>query len=100
MSPVFPISDEAARPVTVTMPIERPTGAVARCSLVYAAVARVQEIPIWMLDAAVCCQTRLAGKPVAAFVRPCRIADPAFGSDADSGNRGAIRCRDSIYRFL
>jgi hypothetical protein len=34
--------------------IERPTGAVARCSLVDAAIARVQEIPVWMLDTAAC----------------------------------------------
>ena len=53
----------AERTVRVHEVIERPTGAVARCSLVDAAVARVQEIPVWMLDAAACCQTRLAAEP-------------------------------------
>ena len=53
----------AERTVRVHEVIERPTGAVARCSLVDAAVARVQEIPVWMLDTAACCQTRLAAEP-------------------------------------
>ena len=57
----------AERTVRIHEVIERPTGAVARCSLVDAAVARVQEIPVWMLDTAACCQTRLAAKPVAAL---------------------------------
>jgi hypothetical protein len=52
----------AERTVRVHEVIER-TGSVARCSLVDAAVARVQEIPVWMLDAAACCQTRLAAEP-------------------------------------
>jgi hypothetical protein len=52
----------AERTVRVHEVIERPTGSVARCSLVDAAVARVQEIPVWMLDAAACCQTRLAAE--------------------------------------
>ena len=55
------------RTVRIHEVIERPTGAVARCSLVGAAVARVQEIPVWMLDAAVCCQTRQAAEPVVAL---------------------------------
>ena len=57
----------AERTVRIHEVIERLTGAVARCSLVDAAVARVQDIPVWMLDAAACCQTRLAAKPVAAL---------------------------------
>jgi hypothetical protein len=57
----------AGRTVRVHEVIERTTGVAARCSLVDAAVARVQEIPVWMLDAAACCQTRLAAKPAAAL---------------------------------
>jgi len=57
----------AERTVRIHEVIERPTGAVARCSLVNAVVARVQEIPVWMLDTAACCQARLAAKPVAAL---------------------------------
>jgi hypothetical protein len=49
----------AGQTVRVYEVIERATGSAARCSLVDAAVARVQEIPVWMLDAAACCQTRV-----------------------------------------
>jgi hypothetical protein len=47
--------------------IERTTGAAARCSLVGAAVVRVQEIPVWMTDTAACCWTRLAAEPTVAL---------------------------------
>jgi hypothetical protein len=33
-------------------------------------------------------------------VGPCSIARPALGSDAAWGNRRAVRCKDSISRFL
>ena len=57
----------AGQTVRVHEVIDRATGSAARCSLVDAAVARVQEIPVWMLDAAACCQTRVAAEPVAAL---------------------------------
>ena len=57
----------AERTVRIHEVIERPTGAVARCSFVGAPVTRVQEIPAWMLDTVACCQTRLAAEPVAAL---------------------------------
>ena len=53
----------AARTVRIHEVIERTTGAAARCSLVGATVARVQEIPVWMLDTAACCRARLAAEP-------------------------------------
>jgi hypothetical protein len=34
------------------------------------------------------------------IVGPCSIASPALGSEAAWGNGGAIRCKDSISRFL
>lgn len=33
-------------------------------------------------------------------VGPCSIASPALGSDAARGNGSAVRCEDSISRFL
>ncbi len=72
----------AGRTVRIHEVIERATGASARCSLVDAAVARVQEIPVWMLDAAACRQTRLGGAAGCGVVRACGIARPALGSDA------------------
>ena len=90
----------AERTVRVHEVIERPTGAVARCSLVGAAVARGQDIPVWMLDAAAWLSDSTGSESSCGVVRPCRFADPAFGSDADRGNRAAVRCRDSISRFL
>src|ERR1700760_371309 len=59
----------AERTVRVHAVIERPTGSVASCSLVDGAVARVQEIPVWMLDAAACCQTRLAAEASTSLLR-------------------------------
>ena len=56
----------AGRLVRVHEVIERTTGTSARCGLVDAAVDRVQEIPVWMLDAAVCRSMRAATEPVAA----------------------------------
>ncbi len=47
--------------------IERATGASARCSLVDVFVVRVQELPVWMLDATVCRATHPATEPVAAL---------------------------------
>ncbi len=47
--------------------IERTAGASARCSLVDAFVVRVQEFPVWMLDATVCRSTHSATEPVAAL---------------------------------
>src|SRR3954447_15278966 len=40
----------AGRPVRLHEVIERATGASARCSLVDATIARLQEIPTWMLQ--------------------------------------------------
>jgi hypothetical protein len=40
--------------------IVRATGAIARCSRIDAPVARLQEIPLWMLDAAACRSSRAA----------------------------------------
>ena len=72
----------AERTVRIHEVIERPTGAVARCSLVDAAVARVQDIPVWMLNAAACCQTRLAAEPVAALSALAALRRPRFGRKA------------------
>ena len=57
----------AGRLVHVHEVIERTTGASARCSLVEAPAARVQEIPVWMLDAALCRSMRASDGPVAAL---------------------------------
>ena len=56
----------AGRLVCVHETIERPTGAQARCSPTDADGARLREIPVWMLDAAVCCSMWTASEPVAA----------------------------------
>src|SRR3954454_18407176 len=48
----------AGRLVRLHEVIERATGASARCSLVDATNARLQESPVWMLDAVVCRTTR------------------------------------------
>ena len=47
--------------------IERATGTAARCTLTDAPVARLQEIPVWMLDPVACSATRAAAQPVAAL---------------------------------
>ena len=91
----------AERTVRIHEVIERPTGAVARCSLVDAAVARVQDIPVWMLNAAACCQTRLAAEPVAALsalaalrvllLEAMRIAATEVPSDAGIASPDSYR---------
>ena len=91
----------AERTVRVHEVIERLPGAVARCSLVGAAVARVQDIPVWMLDAAACCQTRLAANPVAALsalaalrillLESMRIAATEVPSDAGIASPDSYR---------
>ena len=45
--------------------IERTAGASARCSLVDAPAVRVQELPVWMLDTAVCRLMRSAAEAIA-----------------------------------
>src|SRR4051794_3546478 len=57
----------AGRPVRLHEVIERATGASARCSLVDATIARLQEIPAWMLDASACRTARTTAQPVAAL---------------------------------
>ena len=57
----------AGRTVRIHEVIERTTGAAARCSLVDATIACVQEIPMWMLDTAACCWTRLSAEPTVAL---------------------------------
>src|SRR4051812_16271982 len=57
----------AGRPVRLHEVIERATGASARCSLVDATIARLQEIPTWMLDASACRTARTTAQPVAAL---------------------------------
>src|SRR3954467_2712093 len=57
----------AGRPVRLHEVIERTTGASARCSLVDATIARLQEIPAWMIDASACRTTRTTAQPVAAL---------------------------------
>ena len=47
--------------------IERTTGMSARGGLVDAAVDRIQEIPVWMLDAATCRSMHASEEPVAAL---------------------------------
>jgi hypothetical protein len=56
----------AGQSVRVHEVIERTTGASGRCSLVGAPVARLQEIPVWMLDAAACRWMSASAAPVAA----------------------------------
>jgi hypothetical protein len=46
-----------------------------------------------LLDAA-CCRADCG------VVSPCSIAHPAVGSDAPCGNRSAVKCEDSISRFV
>ena len=55
------------RLVHVREVIERTTGASARCGLVDAAADYVQEIPVWMLDAALCRSMRASTEPVTAL---------------------------------
>ena len=57
----------AGRLVHVREVIERTTGASARCGLVDAAADDVQEIPVWMLDAALCRSMRASTEPVTAL---------------------------------
>src|SRR3954463_9080223 len=57
----------AGRPVRLYEVIERTTGASVRCSLVNATIARLQEIPVWMLDASACRTARTTTQPVAAL---------------------------------
>ena len=57
----------AGRLAHVREVIERTTGISARCGLVDAAADRVQEIPVWMLDAAICRSMRASDEPVAAL---------------------------------
>jgi len=47
--------------------IEREAGAWARCGLTGADVARLREIPTWMLDASICRAMRRASEPIAAL---------------------------------
>ena len=54
----------AGRSVYIHDVIERATGAAARCSLAGVAAARVQELPVWMLDTAACCPVRLTQEPM------------------------------------
>lgn len=55
------------RLVHVREVIERTTGASARCGLVDASADHIQEIPVWMLDAALCRSMRASDGPVAAL---------------------------------
>ena len=57
----------AARSVYVHDVIERAAGASARCSLVGDPVARVLELPVWMLDAAACRSVSLTADPIVAL---------------------------------
>jgi hypothetical protein len=57
----------AGRLVHVREVIERTTGVSARCGLVDVAADRVQEIPVWMLDAAICRSMRASDGSVAAL---------------------------------
>jgi hypothetical protein len=63
----YPWHPWAGRTVRIHEVIERAAGAAARCSLVAASVARVQEVPVWMLDTVACCWTRLAAEPTVAL---------------------------------
>jgi hypothetical protein len=54
----------AGRSVCIHDVIERATGAAARCSLAGVAAARVQELPVWMLDTAACRPVRLTQEPM------------------------------------
>src|SRR5215218_4730531 len=82
----------AGRSVRLHEVIERATGASARCGLVDAPPARLQEIPLWMLDAAAC---RTAPDPAAGGgpFRAGGLARPALGwckgRDARSTGRGS-----------
>jgi len=54
----------AGQAVRVHEVIERATGAQVRCSLAGDRVARAQQIPAWMLDAAFCAAMRRTSHPV------------------------------------
>lgn len=78
----------AGRLVRLHEVIERATGASARCSLMDTAVVRVQEIPVWMLDAAVCGTARATAQPVALL--SALVALRALLTDAsEHARRGA-----------
>ena len=47
--------------------IERTAGASARCSLVEASAVRVQELPVWMLDAPICRSMHSSTEPTASL---------------------------------
>jgi len=57
----------AGRLVRLHEVVERATGASARCSLIDTAVIRLQEVPVWMFDAAACRTARATVQPVAAL---------------------------------
>ncbi len=71
----------AGRLVHVHEVIERTTGASARCGLVDAAADRVQEIPVWMLDAALCRSMRASTEPVTALPALRDTAVPSIGGN-------------------
>ena len=54
----------AGRLVYIHDVVDRAIGASARCSLIGVPDARVQELPIWMLEAAACRSVRLTCEPI------------------------------------
>ena len=78
----------AGRLASVREVIERTTGLSARCGLVDGAADRVQEIPVWMLDAAICRSMRASD---GACSRPVGAADVAVSSiGGDEARIGSV----------
>jgi hypothetical protein len=62
---VYPWHPWAGRAIRIHEVIERGAIASARCSLPGATPVRIQELPLWMLDAAGCRTMRVAAHPMA-----------------------------------
>ena len=77
--------------------IVRASGAIARCSRIDTPVARTQEIPLWMLDAAACgCSraTKEATTSLAALTTLQRLLSEAIVVTEVSSREDAIASRD------
>jgi len=53
--------------------IARPSGSMARCSLIDDSACRVRQFPRWMLDAAACQSMRQAERPTADLSAPIAL---------------------------
>jgi hypothetical protein len=69
------------RTVHVHELIDRNAGVVARCRLDDRASGAIQEVPLWMLDAATCATMHDVGHPAGVGIRAGGAERPAVGGD-------------------